>query len=58
VESGYPHRILRWEWSPAADSNDAGELTGSQRLQYWKLHNVGDERYLRRLGLLPGVPTR
>jgi len=58
VESGYPHRIVRWEWSPAADSNDAGELTGSQRLQYWKLHNVGDERYLRQLGLLPGVPTR
>ncbi len=57
VESAYPHRIVRWEWSPAADSNDAGDLTGSERLQYWKLHNVGDERYLRQLGLLPGVPT-
>jgi hypothetical protein len=57
VESAYPHRIVRWEWGPAADSNDAGELTGSERLQYWKLHNVGDERYLRQLGLLPGVPT-
>jgi hypothetical protein len=58
VESAYPHRIVRWEWSPAADSNDSGELSGSERLQYWKLHNVGDERYLRQLGLLPGVPMR
>jgi hypothetical protein len=72
VEAAYPHRIVRWEWKPAAgahatragpgtgfgaDSNDAGELSGSERLQYWKLHNVGDERYLRSVGLLPGVPT-
>jgi hypothetical protein len=41
-----------------SEGNDAGELTGSERLQYWKLHNVGDERYLGGLGLLPGVPTR
>ena len=58
VESAYPHRIVRWKWDQPGDSNDAGELTGSRRLQYWKLHNVGDERYLRPLGLLPGVPTR
>jgi hypothetical protein len=57
VESGYPHRIVRWEWNQPGDSNDSGELSGSARLQYWKLHNVGDERYLRQLGLLPGVPT-
>ncbi len=71
VEAAYPHRIVRWEWNQAApsqaragqgvdwsaDSNDAGELAGSERLQYWKLHNVGDEQYLRQLGLVPGVPT-
>ncbi len=41
----------------SADSNDSGELAGSDRLEYWKLHNVGDERYLARLGLRPGVAT-
>ena len=30
---------------------DSGELTGSDRLQYWKLNNPGDEKYLERLGL-------
>ncbi len=40
-----------------AEGNDSGELAGSARLQYWKLHNEGDERYLARLGLGPGVAT-
>lgn len=66
IESGYPHRMVRWEWkvamatgkaSPTAmwarDANDSGELTGSQRLEYWKLHGEGDERYLAKLGLKP-----
>ncbi len=65
VEAAYPHRIIRWEWKQAArqkggsgpslgqrhEGNDSGELAGSARLEYWKLHNEGDERYLARLGL-------
>lgn len=55
IESRYPHRVVRWEWKPpvagADEANDAGELTGSARLQYWKLHGEGDERYLARLGI-------
>jgi hypothetical protein len=59
VESRYPHRIVRWEWKHAPtvanqDADDTGELAGSARLEYWKLHNPGDERYLSRLGLRPG----
>ena len=60
VEAAYPHRVVRWEWTQiagsgrwAADSNDSGELTGSERLRYWELHGEGDERYLARLGLKP-----
>ena len=65
VEAAYPHRVVRWEWkqapgdgaaarsSWAGDSNDSGELSGSARLSYWKLHGEGDERYLARLGLRP-----
>jgi hypothetical protein len=55
IEANYPHRVVRWEWQGAGDSNDSGELAGSARLEYWKLHNVGDERYLARLGLKPGA---
>jgi hypothetical protein len=58
VEAAYPHRIVRWEWKHpqgggrwGADSDDTGELTGSERLSYWKLHGEGDEKYLNRLGL-------
>ncbi len=61
VETAYPHRVVRWGWkSPkgaGAEGNDSGELTGSARLEYWKIHDVGDERYLARLGLRPGVAT-
>jgi hypothetical protein len=67
IETRYPHRVIRWEWSregPVAsaqaagaqwvrDADDSGELTGSQRLEYWKLHGEGDERYLAKLGLKP-----
>jgi len=35
------------------EGNDAGELTGSARLEYWKLHGVGDERHLAKVGLKP-----
>jgi hypothetical protein len=67
IEQAYPHRIIRWEWKPAArriggqgghwspgEALDAGELTGSARLPYWKLHNLGDEKYLKELGLTAG----
>jgi hypothetical protein len=33
------------------EGNDSGELTGSARLSYWKLHGEGDEKYLKMLGL-------
>ncbi len=49
IESAYPHRIVKWSLPP--DVN--GELTGSARLEYWKLHGEGDESYLDQLGLKP-----
>ena len=60
VERSYPHRIVRWAWRPAASAGplggtDAGELTGSTRLEYWKTHDPGDEEYLERIGLEPAV---
>ncbi|MGD8413736.1 MAG: hypothetical protein PVF33_05865 [Candidatus Latescibacterota bacterium] len=51
VEKQYPHRIVRWELSPDV----RGELTGSDRLQYWKLNREGDESYLKELGLPAAV---
>ena len=67
IEQAYPHRIIRWEWTPAAkrtggegghwspgEALDSGELTGSARLSYWRLHNLGDEKYLKDLGLTAG----
>jgi hypothetical protein len=49
IEDHYPHRIVRWEMSPDVKA----ELTGSERLQYWKLNQNGNESYLRKLGLQP-----
>src|SRR5205823_276965 len=48
IETRYPHRVVRWEWKQepdvssaraagaqwAHDADDAGELLGSQRLEY------------------------
>jgi hypothetical protein len=59
IERAYPHRVLKWDWTPprdgasrmGADGADGGELTGSKRLPYWQLHANGDERHLRELGL-------
>jgi hypothetical protein len=64
IERAYPHRIIRWSWTPPAraqgvmgrDGCDSGELLGSKRLAYWELHGNGDERYLEDLGLRPGAP--
>jgi hypothetical protein len=47
IESAYPHRIVRWELPPDA----SGELTGSARLEYWRLNGEGDESYLEQIGL-------
>jgi hypothetical protein len=49
IEAAYPHRIVKWSLPPDID----GQLTGSQRLEYWKLHGEGDEKYLKGLGLVP-----
>jgi hypothetical protein len=49
IEDHYPHRIVRWEMSPDVKA----ELTGSERLQYWKLNQNGNESYLKKLGLQP-----
>jgi hypothetical protein len=59
IERDYPHRVIRWAWKAAPSSErqawlggiDSGELTGSARLPYWKLHDADDESYLKRLGL-------
>ena len=60
IESAYPHRIVRWEWTAATSGSggrgealDRGELTGSTRLAYWKLNGPEGERYRRDLGLPP-----
>lgn len=47
IEAKYPHRIVRWELAPDV----SGELTGSTRLEYWRLNQEGDERYRDALGL-------
>ena len=51
VEEAYPHRIVRWELLPDVSA----EMTGSARLEYWRLHNNGDESYLKTLGIKPTV---
>ena len=60
VERAHPRRIVKWAWTPAppggrAEGLDAGELTGTDRLEYWRLNRPGDESYLGRIGLRPGV---
>jgi len=47
IEAAYPHRIIKWSLPPDV----SGELAGSKRLAYWKLHGEGDEKYLRDIGL-------
>jgi hypothetical protein len=49
VEEAYPHRLVRWELLPDVSA----EMTGSARLEYWRLHNNGDESYLKSLGIKP-----
>ncbi|HEU4365023.1 MAG TPA: hypothetical protein VFT13_06105, partial [Candidatus Krumholzibacteria bacterium] len=47
IESAYPHRIVRWSLPPDV----SGELTGSARLEYWRLNAQGGESHLKDLGL-------
>ncbi len=51
IEKAYSHRLVRWELLP----DISAELTGSVRLQYWKLHDNGHESYLIDLGVQPTV---
>jgi len=51
IEEAYPHRISRWEMLP----DISAEITGTLRVEYWKLHNNGDESYLKQLGIKPTV---
>lgn len=62
IETAEPHRIVAWEWQARAGAADArswmggaerGVLTGSARLEYWKLHDNGDETYRSQIGLGP-----
>jgi hypothetical protein len=65
IESAYPHRVVRWEWTSTApksgkgwgpnEAADAGELAGSARLAYWTLNHNGNESYLKLLGIAPGA---
>jgi hypothetical protein len=47
IEEAYPHRIIRWELAPDVK----GELTGSKRVEYWRLNREGDEKHLKELGV-------
>jgi len=51
IEEAYPHRLLSWSWERDGEILDSGELTGSQRMKYWELHDQGQESLRARLGL-------
>jgi len=59
VERANAHRILRWSWSSTTkgdrggEAMESGDLAGSARLPYWRLHGNGQESYLKELGLQP-----
>jgi len=59
IEAAAPHRVVRWSWGTSLqtfappEAGESGELTGSERLAYWQLHDNGDERHLEALGLQP-----
>lgn len=60
IEEAEPHRVVRWSWTEAMKDGPAtveeGELTGTSRLAYWKLHDNGHESYLAALGLATTAP--
>jgi hypothetical protein len=47
IESDYPHRIVKWTLAPDLSA----ELTGSSRLEYWRLNGNEHEKYLGEIGL-------
>jgi hypothetical protein len=47
VEQAAPHRLLAWKSS----SGESARILGSARLEYWKMHDNGDEKALELLGL-------
>lgn len=49
IESSYPHRIVRWSLGPDIEA----QLSGSERLAYWRLNHEGGEAALVGLGLSP-----
>jgi hypothetical protein len=66
IEADSPHRLVRWAWTRPAGAEgegpgrsseglDTGELIGSDRIAYWRLHDPGDEKILERFGLQPRV---
>ncbi len=60
VETAWPHRVVRWDWrapagGPRLGGTDAGELTGSLRLAYWRENQPGGERWLDSLHIAPTV---
>ena len=62
IEQPYPHRIVRWQWKAtgtgrrASEAAETGELTGTSRVEYWRLNSNGDERHLEQLGVTTVVP--
>lgn len=51
IEAAAPHRVLSWSWSLGGRTIDAGELTGSRRLEYWRLNREGQEELRASIGL-------
>ena len=49
VEHAHPRRVIRW----STDDGQRAQLLGSDRLQYWKMHDNGQESQLGKIGLTP-----
>lgn len=47
VEKAAPRRVLGWTTS----DGESAQILKTARLPYWQLHGVGDESYLKQLGL-------
>lgn len=53
VERAAPRRLIRWQ----GPDGEVATLTGSARLEYWKLNREGGESHLSALGLPPTRTT-
>jgi hypothetical protein len=49
VETGEPHRVVRWTCSDGEEAS----LLASERLKYWEMHDRGLESAVEKLGLTP-----